>query len=193
MEFFPVVIGGGLAVGFSVRVFEIYRLRSRPRAKLQRAKVLLSPSEDTAAIQLLSDTQKIIDAEAAKRIIWPRVQVSLSYPARVIGWAIYRRRIGRAEIDPNAKCPSCGARRGKIRWSAVLVWPDGTNGAVVHDCEICHAVWGEKPIVKASAWQIEGVQEESHGSDTPLIVKPPALSRAEAQERARVQPAFKVG
>jgi hypothetical protein len=85
--------------------------------------------------------------------------------ALVMAWRIHR-----AEIDPNAKCPSCGARKGKIRWEPELVWPDGSKGCVLHTCEIDGAVWAEKPIVQAKAWEIQVRHQQ--GDAAPFVHRP---------------------
>lgn len=56
-----------------------------------------------------------------------------------------RRAIEDARIDPNEKCPACGWRRGKVRFSLEA-------RCVIHTCAICRAQWGEQTLVKADAW-----------------------------------------
>jgi hypothetical protein len=51
-------------------------------------------------------------------------------------------------IDPNAKCPSCGACQGSIAFAPAL-------GKVVHTCAIDRAMWVEDPIVKYADWKVE--------------------------------------
>lgn len=57
-------------------------------------------------------------------------------------------------LDPNFPCPACGHRDGEIRWASALKWTNGSVGAVVHQCHVCKAAWGEAPIFKASDWHI---------------------------------------
>jgi hypothetical protein len=49
------------------------------------------------------------------------------------------------QIDPNQKCPSCGGYKGEIQW-------DAEQKLVIHTCELCGAVWGEKPVAPAESW-----------------------------------------
>lgn len=95
--------------------------------------------------------------------------------------------ISRAQVDSNAKCPSCGHRDGEIRFDYNFVWPDGTKGAIIHSCHIDRAVWAEKPIIKAEQWHVEGLLlEEEVRSDTPVINKPEPRTRGK-----KGKPAFK--
>lgn len=87
--------------------------------------------------------------------------------AIVLAW-----RIQRATIDPCAKCPACGARQGKIQWQADLQWSDQSKGCVVHTCQVCNAVWGERPIVRAADWNI--TMREERGDVAPFINRPAA-------------------
>jgi hypothetical protein len=61
----------------------------------------------------------------------------------------------KARLDPNAKCPACGHRQGKIRWTPYATWLDGAKGAVVHRCDVDGAFWFEKPLVSAEKWAVE--------------------------------------
>lgn len=73
--------------------------------------------------------------------------------------------------DPNFPCPACGARNGEIRWVDTLKWPDGTMGALVHQCKICTAAWGQMPIVNAQDWKISlTLQEAQQFARRPLDV-----------------------
>lgn len=62
-------------------------------------------------------------------------------------------RIRNAVIDPNSKCPACGARSGKLDCMTVRS-PQKPNVAVMvqHQCQICHARWYEPTIVKPEKW-----------------------------------------
>jgi hypothetical protein len=84
-------------------------------------------------------------------------------------------RIQHAVVDPCMKCPSCGARQGEIKWYGNLVWPDNKKGAIVHTCKVCSARWGEKPIVKAEAWDIS-LQEQPQGTPVPFLNRPEPTS-----------------
>jgi hypothetical protein len=75
-------------------------------------------------------------------------------------------------IDPNAKCPACGARSGKIHWEPNVKFGDGKTGAVVHTCNIDGARWGEKPIITSREWDIPLPPPE--GDTAPFIHRPAA-------------------
>lgn len=59
-----------------------------------------------------------------------------------------RERVKLQRIDPNAPCPSCGARDGKIVFSQA-------HGKVLHRCNVDGAIWGEAPIVSWADWKVE--------------------------------------
>lgn len=63
-------------------------------------------------------------------------------------WRVYL-----AEIDPNSKCPACGARNGKLKCTQVErnTKPNSTI-MVQHECLTCHAVWYEPTILKPELW-----------------------------------------
>jgi len=105
---------------------------------------------------------------------------------------IFRWRVSRARINPNAQCPSCGARQGRIHFDASITWLDGSKGGVIHTCDIDAAVWAERCIFKADKWRIENYPDQNQGgSDIPIISKPQAVTTEQA--RRRTQPAFRVG
>lgn len=52
-------------------------------------------------------------------------------------------------IDPNAKCPSCGAKDGEIAFNPLLQ-------KVVHTCHVDQAMWAENPRIRAEAWDFVG-------------------------------------
>ena len=70
----------------------------------------------------------------ALRGVWLRVASA---------WARWRasRAASRARIDPNAKCPACGARNGRIKWLAA-------SALVQHTCLDCAAIWCEPPLME---------------------------------------------
>ena len=51
------------------------------------------------------------------------------------------------KIDPCALCPSCGHRDGSI----CAITQQGQPPQVQHTCNVCHAVWYEKPILNVTA------------------------------------------
>ncbi len=67
-----------------------------------------------------------------------------------------------ARIDPNAPCPVCGERNGKIR----CVWqaqpgprppkdlPPNLKVQCQHSCQQCGARWFEEPIVKVDPTRV---------------------------------------
>jgi hypothetical protein len=62
-------------------------------------------------------------------------------------------RIRNAFIDPNSKCPACGARNGKLECMTVRTLAKPNVGVMVqHQCQVCHAKWYEPTIVKAEKW-----------------------------------------
>jgi hypothetical protein len=80
-----------------------------------------------------------------------------------------RRAIERSRADPNAKCPACGNTDGEIRWSDL-------HQCLLHVCRVCHAMWGEKPIVKAEHWRVEMPEMET--SDLwPFTLRPISSER----------------
>jgi len=63
--------------------------------------------------------------------------------------------------DPNFPCVACGARNGEIRWAPQFKWPTtGNMGALIHQCKVCKATWGERPIISAEEWRITLSAEE---------------------------------
>lgn len=70
-----------------------------------------------------------------------------------VRFAWFQWRVSRVTIDPNAKCPSCGARNGKIVF-------DPMYNAVRHHCNVDHAEWHERCIVKPT-WVIKSPMPES--------------------------------
>jgi hypothetical protein len=62
-------------------------------------------------------------------------------------------RIRNAVIDPNSKCPACGARNGKLK--AVMVETQAKPNKTVmveHKCGVCEAQWYEPTVVKPEKW-----------------------------------------
>ena len=49
-------------------------------------------------------------------------------------------------IDPNAPCPACGHRNGKIR--CVLPSPEQPDPTIMHQCSVCGARFFEKTVVQ---------------------------------------------
>jgi hypothetical protein len=56
-------------------------------------------------------------------------------------------------IDPNAVCPACGHRQGKIR--AVLA---SDRTVIQHECGVCLCKWYEKPIL-SDVLKVHGTAE----------------------------------
>jgi hypothetical protein len=61
-----------------------------------------------------------------------------------------------ARIDPNSKCPACGAMSGKLKLtnvggkvtdSGALV---GGETMVQHSCDVCGGAWFEQTVMKLS-------------------------------------------
>jgi transcription elongation factor Elf1 len=72
----------------------------------------------------------------------------------VIAWLkqlVEQARIRDAEVDVNAKCPSCGHRDGKLKCTVVSS-DKGRTVMVEHTCNVCEAKFFEPTIVKPSAW-----------------------------------------
>ena len=69
-------------------------------------------------------------------------------------WRV-RRIIARTVRDTNAPCPACGHRNGEIRWVGPFKRADGKSGALLHQCKVCKAAWGEPPIVNYDDWKID--------------------------------------
>lgn len=62
-------------------------------------------------------------------------------------------RIRNAVIDPNSKCPACGARNGKLECMTVRTPQKPNVGVMVqHQCAVCRAKWYEPTIVKPEKW-----------------------------------------
>jgi len=53
------------------------------------------------------------------------------------------------KINPNEKCPSCGACEGLIFYNTKIQ-------RVVHSCQVCHAPWTELPRIPVTAWDFVG-------------------------------------
>lgn len=62
-------------------------------------------------------------------------------------------RIRNAEIDPNSKCPSCGARNGKLKCVEVES-KEGKTWMVQRTCQICSAQCYEPTLVDPKIWAI---------------------------------------
>jgi hypothetical protein len=58
-----------------------------------------------------------------------------------------------ARIDPDAPCPVCGARSGKLTcaWSGTGVDLALTEVLCTHTCDCCGARWFEKPVAKVTS------------------------------------------
>lgn len=67
-----------------------------------------------------------------------------------------RRIIARSFVDVNAKCPGCGHTDGVIRFSPA-------HEVIIHRCNVCHSVWGEKTIVKHDDWKVNITADEVSG------------------------------
>ena len=50
-----------------------------------------------------------------------------------------------ARVNPNAPCPVCGARAGRITCVT-----DAQSILVQHECQVCTAKWHEQPVTKVS-------------------------------------------
>jgi|SRR6185437_2755612 len=68
-----------------------------------------------------------------------------------------------ARIDPNAKCPACGAKSGTLKCVRVTNQPTPDDGQldikmfsvkVQHTCNVDGAIWYEDPIVKVNINQV---------------------------------------
>jgi hypothetical protein len=55
-------------------------------------------------------------------------------------------------ISNRAKCPACGSRK-----SHQFVWSPAYE-VVMHTCEDCHGVWGERPVVGVQHWRVSPIQ-----------------------------------
>lgn len=92
-----------------------------------------------------------------------------------------KRIVAQQRIDPNAPCPSCGARDGKIAFSPA-------HGRVLHRCNPCTAVWAESPIVAWENWKVEA----GGGDDLPdPIAMLQDFQRSRAQDLSLVKPEAK--
>lgn len=162
---------------------------SKGARKLRHASKYLADREGRETVEMLL---KSVVAEPRHDPLFHGIaQIGLWF-LRIFAALVWRWRLKRAKIDPNAKCPSCGACDGDIRFDQNIAWPDGARGAVLHHCKVDQAIWAEKPIVKAEAWRVDGYQEQQdQRSDAPVILKPQAVTSAEARKRS--QPAFKSG
>lgn len=104
-------------------------------------------------------------------------------------WTAYlifrdKQRVDKVEVDPNAKCPSCGHRKGKIRWEPEIRWKDPETGKerkglIIHTCEIDGAIWIEKSIVAPEHWRFE-IAQEPEGIQAPFM-GPPSADAARAR------------
>ncbi len=79
----------------------------------------------------------------------------------MIAWLqnlLAQRRIYRAEIDLDSKCPACGHRKGKIKAVQVEAKEKSTDTnsnktiMVEHNCAICGAAWYEPTVLKPEKW-----------------------------------------
>ena len=69
-----------------------------------------------------------------------------------------------AHIDPDAKCPACGGKDGKLE--TVIVGPQSSGEKnsppakiqVRHTCNICGAIWGEKPILDVDSTKVQAMK-----------------------------------
>lgn len=50
-------------------------------------------------------------------------------------------------VAEHAKCPACGYKHGRIRYS-------DADKCVAHECFVCGAKWGDDPVVDASSWTL---------------------------------------
>lgn len=57
-------------------------------------------------------------------------------------------------IDPNEKCPWCGARSGQIK-----AGKNGNLACVWHVCTVCSGTWASDPVLKASTPVLASVPE----------------------------------
>jgi hypothetical protein len=84
-----------------------------------------------------------------------------------------------AQINQNAPCPVCGARRGKLRAvrQVVSTTTFSLSVACQHECQVCGARFYEAPVVKLDAARVMGAV----GFDDPAelgAAKPASMSRA---------------
>jgi hypothetical protein len=75
----------------------------------------------------------------------------MNFIERALDWIINQIRKRRV-IDPCAKCPGCGARKGSIRY---------LRSRVVHCCDVCGAFWAELPRVVPHAWDFLARDEKA--------------------------------
>jgi hypothetical protein len=63
------------------------------------------------------------------------------------------RQIRDAEVDVDAKCPSCGHRDGKLK-CVIVEAKDGAGrtAMIEHTCQVCSANFYEPTIVKPERW-----------------------------------------
>lgn len=90
-----------------------------------------------------------------------------------------------AFVDPNEKCPCCGARDGHLRCVSV------TNNQLgcQHTCNVCGCRWLVKPVVAlTSTWAQPGVARttvEEKEDRAPLRLLIPPAADAAVEERAK--------
>ena len=107
-------------------------------------------------------------------MIWRWLMLSLRY----IGWLILPLSPKDvARIDPNAKCPVCGAKRGKLR-AMVVQAKNAPDGRVMceHTCLVDGARWYESPVFQA----------------TPSTVRP-SVARDELEKAADAEALLMMG
>ncbi len=50
-------------------------------------------------------------------------------------------------LDPNARCPACGARNGALRVAVAKLRGNGAEQKVIlHTCLVCNAEFAEPPL-----------------------------------------------
>lgn len=70
--------------------------------------------------------------------------VWIGYLVRLIGYLFIPPAVIIPKRDPNAVCPMCGHRKGKLSRSV-----NGGKPAVQHDCLVCGCQFFEDPVLKA--------------------------------------------
>jgi hypothetical protein len=78
----------------------------------------------------------------AARILERTLDTIILFQARVRG-GYYRK------IDPNERCPSCGAKDGEISFNPMIQ-------RVVHTCNVDGAQWAEKTRIPVEKWDFVG-------------------------------------
>jgi hypothetical protein len=70
-----------------------------------------------------------------------------------LGKILEARRMYNLVVDPNSKCPACGARQGKLKCVTVdRSQKPNTTVMVQHTCGVCSALWYEPTILKPELW-----------------------------------------